>query len=50
MKIGTVTKTVISKSKRRRHNKDTQQVVYKTHVANHKGKPIFASKTKHELV
>jgi len=50
MAIGTVIKTVISKSKRRRKNKETQQVVYKTHVANHKGKAIYASQTKHELV
>ncbi len=50
MKIGTVTRTVISKSKRKRKGKETQEVVYKTHVSNHKGRAIFASQTKHELV
>ena len=50
MKIGDQTKHVISKSKRRRHNKDTQEVVYKTFIGNHRGKPQFISQTRHESV
>lgn len=40
--IGTTTRHVISKGK------STTEVVYKTHVSNHKGRPIYASRTKHE--
>jgi hypothetical protein len=50
MKIGDVTKHVISKSQRKRHFKDTQQVVYKTVVGKKGGKPLFSSKTRHEPV
>lgn len=50
MKIGDKTKHFISKSVRRRHMKDTQEVVYKTYMGKHKGKPYFSSETRHELV
>ena len=50
MTIGTTEKTIVSKSKRRRHNIDTQQVVYKTYIGKHKGKSLFSSKTKHEKI
>ena len=50
MTQGTVTKHVISKSKRRRHMIDTQEVVYKTYIGKSKGKPIYSSQTKHEKV
>ena len=40
--IGTVTKQTISKGAK------TTEVVYKTHIGNKKGKPMYASKTKHE--
>ena len=50
MKIGEATKQLISKSVRRRHGKDTQEVVYKTYMGKHKGKPYFSSQTRHELV
>jgi len=50
MTPGTREKHVISKSKRRRHNIDTQQVVYKTYVGKHKGKPLWSSQTRHEKI
>lgn len=43
MAIGNVTRHIISKGK------STTEVVYKTHVSNSKGRPIYASQTKHEL-
>ena len=50
MKIGDTTKHLISKSLRKRNRKETQEVVYKTFIGKHKGKPLFASRTVHELV
>lgn len=50
MKIGEQTKHFISKSIRRRHMKDTQEVVYKTYLGKHNGKALFSSTTKHELI
>jgi len=50
MTIGTVEKQVISKAKRKRHNIETQEVVYKTYMGKHKGKPYWSSQTKHEKV
>lgn len=50
MKIGEVTKHVISKSNRKRHMKSTQEIVYKTCIGKKDGKPVLASRTVHELV
>ena len=50
MTIGTTERIVISKAVRRRHNIDTQEVVYKTYAGKHKGKPLWSSKTKHEKI
>lgn len=50
MKVGDVTKTVISKAIRRRNNKSTQEVVYKTYMGKSKGKPWYSSQTRHESV
>lgn len=50
MKIGEVTKHVISKSIRRRHQKETQEVVYKTCIGKKDGKAILSSMTRHESV
>lgn len=50
MKVGEKTKHIISKSSRRRHMKDTQEVVYKTYLGKHNGKAIFSSETKHEPI
>lgn len=45
MKVGDVTRTVISASKK----KVGHQVVYKTYLGQHKGKPRYSSQTRHEL-
>ncbi len=50
MTIGDQTKMIISKAKRKRKGKETQQVVYKTIVGKHKGKPLYASQTRHEAI
>lgn len=50
MKPEDTTRTVISNAVRRRSNKQTQEVVYKTYTGKHKGKPLFKSQTRHELV
>lgn len=46
MKVGDVTRTVISASKK----KVGHQVVYKTYLGQHKGKPRYSSQTRHEVV
>lgn len=48
MNIGDKTRTVISKGKK--NGRKTEQVVYKTLVGRSKGRPLYASKTKHEFV
>lgn len=50
MEVGTVTKQVVSKAKRKRHGKQTQEVIFKTYLGKHKGKQLFSSQTRHELV
>ena len=46
MKVGDVTRTVISASKK----KVGHQVVYKTYLGQHKGKARYSSQTRHEVV
>jgi len=50
MKIGDKTKHFISKAVRKRNGKSTQEVVYKTYIGRHRGKPLFSSETRHELI
>jgi len=47
MKVGDITRTVISTSKKLRGE---SEVVYKTYLGQHKGKARYSSKTKHEKV
>ena len=50
MKVGTIEKQVISKSKKAKKGMLTQQTVYKTFLGNVNGKPRWSSETKHERV
>lgn len=45
MKVGDITKQVISQHKKKKWQ---SQVVYKTFLGNHNGKPRYQSQTRHE--
>lgn len=50
MKVGDTIKELISKSIRRRHMKNTQEIVVKTYMGKHLGRPWYTSETRHESI